>query len=110
MNFKQTIASDNDAVFLCFEEFGEDAVVNGKTTVVIVDDHELEKRNLAKSSIASSVDGISNSEVLFHINSNHFEHMPQTGKRMGFNSKTYLIDSVSEQLGMLTITLSRYSG
>lgn len=110
MNFKETIASDNDAVFLCFDEFGEDAVVNGSTTIVVVDDHELEKRNLAKSSVASGVDGVTTAEVLFYINANHFEHMPQTGKRMGFNTKTYLIDSVSEQLGMLTITLSRYSG
>lgn len=110
MNFKQSIASDNDAVFLCFEEFGEEAIVNGKPAVVVVDDHELEKRNFAKSSVASGVDGVSMSEVLFSINSSHFDHMPQTGKRMNFNDKKYLIDSVSEQIGILIITLSRYSG
>ncbi|ARD47579.1 hypothetical protein [Sporosarcina sp. P33] len=110
MNFKASVALDNDAVFLNFDEFGELAEVNGKPAVVIIDEDELEKRNLAKTSVASDVEGLSLSEVLFYISARHFDHRPQTFKRMDFNGKRYMIDAVYEQMGILTIMLSRYTG
>ncbi|MEK4713469.1 hypothetical protein [Sporosarcina sp. FSL K6-5500] len=106
--FKDFIKSDT-RTFINPSEFGEPALINGVLAVVVLDDEELERRNLSKQS-NTDTDRLSKSEVLFYIERTFFGHIPQANKIMNFNEKKYRIDTVAEQLGILTIELSRFTG
>lgn len=97
------------STFLNQDEFSEEVNVNGIMMNVVVDGDELERRNLSKQN-NTDTDRLSKSDVLFYVERTFFEHVPHANKFMSFNKKKYRIDTVAEQLGVLTIELSRLTG
>lgn len=107
MNFKDRVASDIDKVFLNANHFGSVIDVNGKVMSVTIDEDALRERNLAViKSGKLSVD-----DVLFYCNKTEFNSgIPRAEDRMLFNGIDYMISSVKDDMGMITITLKRYRG
>ena len=100
----------NDAkIFINPQEFGDLVFINGSPANVMIDDEELEKRNLARSSGLVD-DKLAKSDLLFYIESDFFDHIPQANRLIDFNGKKYRIDSASNDMGILTIVASRNSG
>lgn len=106
--FKDFLKTDVNT-FINPNEFGEPVLINGLPALVVIDDDELEKRNLSMSK-NTDIDRLSKSDLLFYIASDFFEHVPQPNKQLDFNNKKYRIDTVSNEMGILTIVLSRYTG
>lgn len=99
MNFKDSIAADLNSVFFIAEEFSETVMIEGIEMEIVRDSDSIAPGN-KKYQVASF-------DVVFHVSSSYFDEIPQTEKRMRFNNDEYLIKSVSENMGMLTIGLSR---
>lgn len=103
MDFKDMIASDIGAVFLNPQEFGEEHEVNGEKVMILLDDNALEEHNIASLDKQSA-----KSDILFYIDSKFFgPHIPRASKQMKFNGRNYRIDDVKEDVGILSIKLSR---
>lgn len=106
--FKDVVAQDT-LTFMNPTEFGEYKSVNQKPTVVMLDDDELEKRNLSRMN-NNDVDRLAISAVLFYIKKEHFANRPQPNKMMEFDGHNYRINTVSEDMGIYTIELARHTG
>lgn len=107
MNFKDRVAADIEKVFLNNNHFGSTVDVNGKNMNVTIDEDALKERNLAMIK-----DGKLNvDDVLFYCNKTEFDNgIPRVENRMMFAGVDYMISSVKDDMGMLTITLKRYRG
>ena len=107
-SFKDVVAQDS-LTFMNPVEFGEYKTVNKKPAVIMLDDDELEKRNLSRAN-NNDVDRLAISAVLFYIKKENFLHRPQPNKMMEFDGHDYRINTVSEDMGIYTIELARHTG
>jgi hypothetical protein len=103
MNFKDQLAKDLD-IFVNVNEFGSIEEIDGKPVLVVIDDDQLEKQNLKYGG-----EGLAKGELLFHVKKTDIER-PYIGKRMTFNKKPYKVLNFTENSGMYTITLVRFTG
>lgn len=103
-NFKELIQQDINTTFLNPNEFGEEVTINNSKMVVVIDEKELEKQNIAN-------DGkLAKGELLFHVNKSNFKGIPTADRLMEFEGKKYRIIKSTDNLGMLTIMLARNDG
>lgn len=97
MEFKDALENDLTNVF--FKEFAEKVCINGQMMEIVPDNYAVNKSNPDKK--------LSLCDVVFHVNSSNFEHLPKPELYMEFEGEEYKIKSVIESIGMLTIGLSR---
>lgn len=97
--FKELVQQDIKNVFVNQNEFSEKAIINFEEMEIVFDDDEVNPADMSKK--------VATYDVLFHVASSYFEYIPLPGKMMDFNGEEYFIKRVSENLGMLTIGLSR---
>jgi len=97
--FKDFLLHDVNNVFVNQDEFAEKAIIEG-VEMDIVPDTDLISPADKKYQVAAY-------DVVFHVASSYFEDIPQAEKLMNFNGRDYMIESVSNDMGMLKITLSR---
>lgn len=107
MNFKERVAADIDKVFLNVNHFGDLVTIGGKEIAVTIDEDALKERNLAMIKEGKlHVD-----DILFYCNKEEFNNRaPKVESRIPFNDAEYMVTSVKDDMGMLTITLQRYGG
>lgn len=98
--FKDFVQSDITAAFMKQDEFAETAIINDEEMIIVFDDDEVNPADKSKKVVSY--------DVLFHVASSYFEHIPMSGKMMDFNGEEYFIKRASENMGMLTIGLSRH--
>ena len=99
MDFKASLLEDINEVFLDEDEFAEKAIIEGIEMNVVLDTDMISPAD-KKYQVASY-------DVVFHVASSYFGEIPQAEKIMNFNGRDYMIESVSDNMGMLKIALSR---
>lgn len=97
--FKDFVESDITNVFVELTEFAEKAMIEG-VEMDIVRDTDAILQSDKKNQVAAY-------DHIFHVASSYFTKAPQAGKQMDFNGEVYFIITVHENMGMLTIGLSR---
>lgn len=107
MDFKDRVAADINKVFLNANHFGSVVDIHGEDVTVTIDEDALKERNLAMIKEGK----LHTDDILFYCNAKEFDNsMPRVETRMLFQDKDYMITSVKDDMGMLTITLRRYGG
>lgn len=107
MDFKKRIERDIGKVFLNNKHFGSKVDVGGKVMNITIDEDALKERNLALIK-----DGkLHTDNVLFYCDRNDFERrVPRVEELLDFGKSQYVVTSVKDDIGMLTITLRSYRG
>lgn len=97
--FKDFVQSDITTVFANEDEFAKTVLINDMPMVIISDNDAVNPADTSRQRATY--------DVLLHVSSSYFEHIPQSEMMMKFEDEKYRIKSVSENMGMLTIGLSR---
>lgn len=97
--FKDFLQQDVSNVFVNQNEFAETVIINGESMEIVRDNDAVNPSDTSKQ--------LATYDVLFHVASSYFEYIPQSEMLMEFEREEYRIKSVSDNLGMLTIGLSR---
>ena len=106
MTFKEQIALDNKKVFMNFDEFAEEHLINGKEMLCLVDNNELvnrEKRYQYKRSLYA--DGVYIKELLIYIRAEDFGPLPAVGRVLFFDKKSYVISDAINEDGIYSLCL-----
>lgn len=97
--FKDFLQQDNRNVFVNEAEFAETVMIN-RQPMKIVRDSDMLNQFSADQKLASC-------EIIFHVESFYFDHLPHPEGWMLFEGEEYRIEKVINDLGMLTIGLGR---
>lgn len=97
--FKDFFKQDMQRVFFNQNEFAE---------LVMIDETEMEIVRNSDGIFPSDIKNqVASYDVVFYVSSSYFEEIPQTETWMEFDGEYYLIKSVYNNMGLLTIGLSR---
>lgn len=102
VNLKDFLALDIQNVFFNEKEFAEVALINEVPVVVNIDDYQLQKQNLQKG------EGLTEDELLFHVKKTDiliFLDKFFIDQTLKFNGKSYKVTSITESIGVYTVTL-----
>ena len=97
--FKDFVQFDINNVFVKQDEFAKTVMINDEEMAIIQDNDAVNPSDTSQQRATY--------DVLFHVASSYFEYIPQSEMLMKFEDEVYRIKSVSENMGMLTIGLSR---
>ncbi len=89
-------------IFLNPEEFGQLHDVNGRQVLIVFDADILKERASYRD---VPTDGVFTGQVVVFIKSTDLPSMPATGSVLRLDGKMYLVNEVSESMGILEITL-----
>lgn len=103
VNFKDFLEIDIQNTFFNANEFASEAVINGVTMNIVVDDHILEKYNLKAEG-----EGLARGELLFYAPVFSFVERPFVGLRVKVDGKLYEVLNITESLGVYSIVLAGY--
>lgn len=106
MTFKEQIALDNQNVFLNFDEFAEQHLINGEQMLCLVDGNELvdrEKRYQYKRSLYA--DGVYIKELLIFVRAEDFGALPAMGRLVYFDNKGYRVTDAIDEDGIYSLCL-----
>jgi hypothetical protein len=101
MGLKDVIAEDVDSVFFNTEEFAEEAIIDGKSVPIIIDNDLLN----GKSDVL--VTGLAEDEQLILIRNKNMPNPPQTGMQMTINKKQWYVRHCLINAGILEIRIGR---
>lgn len=98
MGFKDMVAADRAAVFLDPEIFGEVYRIEGKQICIVLDTHELKKRQGSQDLL------VAESATLFYAK---VEDLPRRspGQSINVNGRECLVDDWSVDMGIATVVL-----
>lgn len=91
---------DLQATFFNLNEFATIENFDDIPITAVVAEDDLEKYNYTRE-----VKGLRRAEVLFYAKKSEFTKRPIIGNRCTFNKKTYFIQSLTEDKGLLTVIL-----
>lgn len=101
--FKDAIASDIKAVFLNSLEFADEHNINGNPVVCVVDRDVIKERN-AKT-YSEYAEGVYLEQIMIFVAKDDLSRVPVKGEMLRLDGQRYLVDEVSENMGMLEITI-----
>lgn len=104
--FKDFAAQDIQNVFVNQGEFAEPVTINHMEMMIVRDDEVVNPTD-TKMRMGDVSKQLAVYDVSFHVAASYFEHIPPVDELMDFEGEEYRIKSVSDNLGMLTIGLSR---
>ena len=98
---RQLISSDlaDDKLFFNLDGFAEEHEIDGKQVVVIVDDDELVKRQ-----IAGEVE-LDESTMLIKMRRKDLARRLTHGDRVNFDGRFYTVDRCTQMYGMITVAM-----
>ena len=104
--FKQMVQEDLTSVFLNLEEFAEPYVIDGVTLPAVLDDYVIDNadRGTLPDRIGFS-DGIYRNARRLLVKADDLGYLPTAREIMRVNNKLYMVSSVKEDMGLLTIVL-----
>lgn len=102
MTFKDIVRADIDNVFINPDEFGTMHMVNGKRTVIVIDNNELIER--AKS-IKSHMDGIYVKTTLIYVKAKDLGPLPAVGSAFDLDGKIFKVTDATNEDGLYSIHL-----
>lgn len=102
--FKDAVAADIKQVFINPLEFAELHNVNGFDIWIVVDKDVLKERLNVTSS--QYVDGVFNEEMLLYVAAKDLPRRPVIGEILRLDDEVHLVTDVSENMGVLEITIT----
>lgn len=106
MSLKQLMLDDVDAVFLDQNEFASMHNIDGRSISCIIDTHLVRERDGGQK---NQFDGLYLDEMILYVKSENLVKSPVRGSIMRVDGKVYLVSKVSEQTGLLEITIEANS-
>ena len=103
-SFKEVIAQDISAIFLNEKEFADTYNIDGKDILAVIDTDLIHERN--KRSYAEFAEGINQWHIILFVSRKDFPVLPVKDHSMIINCKNYIVDEVSDNVGVLEITLT----
>ncbi len=103
MGFKEMVAADNANVFLNLDEFADIHNLNGTECKAILQDISVEQ-SLSIRSEEYSPD-LYGSTILINCRKEDLPETPVYGQTFNVDDQLYLVESVADDMGMLTIKL-----
>jgi hypothetical protein len=103
--FKDIVKRDVLTTFLNLDEFGEKHSIDGNNLVLVFDDVELVKREQGRVITQDYVDGIYKDRKMFYVNADDLETKPRIGRILLIDNRAYRVTDVTEESGILTITV-----
>lgn len=100
--FKDTVKKDIGAVFINPEEFGDKHILNDKEVVCIVDENET---NEAKKTVSSPIEGVFVNRLTIYVKTSDMDAKPVVGEPLYLDDEMYLVNNVSDEMGVLAITV-----
>ncbi|GEN83624.1 hypothetical protein SLU01_19360 [Sporosarcina luteola] len=105
MNFKDLI-EDDLKTFVNPDEFGEPAIIEGESVIVVPDADKMKERQLAKG-----LEGeLHNEELLFYVEKSQLSFYPRPDNTAVIDGVKWRITDVQEDAGLFTITVELISG
>jgi hypothetical protein len=104
MDFKDAIAADIDKVFFTDEEFAENAMIDGKSVPIILDDDALQ----GKSDVYAM--GLAEGERLIFIKEKDLRRLPQPGEQMTIGDKQWYVKHAVSNAGVFELRIGREQG
>ena len=108
MGFKDMVAADISAVFLNPDEFGETHNLNGTECTCVIYGDETAKRSAGLLDSKRTPDGLHGDFISVCVKASDLPNIPKMGTNFKVDGQTYKVDSCTEDMGMLTMTLGAY--
>ncbi|MBO5167644.1 MAG: hypothetical protein J6B49_00900 [Phascolarctobacterium sp.] len=102
MGFKEMVAADNASVFLNLDEFAEIHNLNGTRCTAILQDISIDQTLSVGEDDYRNLYG---STILVNCRKNDLPYVPVHGQTFNVDDQLYLVESVADDMGMLTIKL-----
>lgn len=103
MGFKDQVAADIANVFINFDEFADNHVINGVSVLAVLDSDINQAR--AFNRLISVNDGVSLQLVSLFVKLSDFGYQPVEGEHMTVDGKGYFVSECLENIGVLEIKL-----
>jgi hypothetical protein len=101
MDFKDVVAADIDNVFFDTKEFAENAIIDGKSVPIILDDDALQ----GKSDVYAM--GLAEGERLIFIKEKDLRRLPQPGEQMTIGDKQWYVRHAVSNAGVFELRIGR---
>jgi hypothetical protein len=103
--FKDAVAADIKGVFLNALEFADDHEVDGNVIKVLVDDDIAEERRGRRGGGLEYADGVFRATKVIYVATEDLPRVPVESELLNLDGENYIVDKVSDNVGMLEITL-----
>lgn len=108
MTFKESAAADTKNIFFDIDEFADIHLINGKETLIVVDD---DKMNELVESKFTPLDRVYEKMVLFYARKEALGFIPRVNSSFFFDNEMYQVADVTDDgFGVLTVTIGRNIG
>jgi hypothetical protein len=101
MDFKDVIAADIDNVFFNAKEFAENAMIDGRSVPIILDDNALQ----GKSDVYAM--GLAEGERLIFIKEKDMHRLPQPGDQMSIGDEQWYVRHAVSNAGVFELRIGR---
>jgi hypothetical protein len=101
MGFKEALADDIDNVFFETKEFAEEAIIDGRSVPIILDDDAL----LGKSDVYAM--GLAEGERLIFIKAKDMHRLPQPGEQMTIGDEQWYVRHAVSNAGVFELRIGR---
>ncbi len=102
MGFQQQFMEDLDEVFFNQEEFAEQHRINGRETLVVVDNDTLAELYISRD---AHTDQIFTDAIMFCVRRKDLDFEPVVGQYLEYDGDRYLVTDVKLDTGTYTIIL-----
>lgn len=103
--FKDMVAADNRDVFLNLDEFGEEHDLNGDTYRCILQNSASVQALSIGEGINKTYPELYGDDLVVNVQTHDLSEIPVYGQIFSVDGTNYLVDTVKEDMGMLTIGL-----
>lgn len=101
--FKDAVSSDIKGVFINALEFADEHTINGETVICVVDTDLIKERGTPSSS--EYAEGVFLEQISIFVDKDDLPRVPVKGEMLRLDGDRYLVDNVSENMGVLEITI-----
>jgi hypothetical protein len=103
MNLKEQIEEDIFRVFLNPQDFGEFHTVNGSRVLSIIDKNNVHMRSTVRLQVGRGAEGVHEDSLFVYVKATEFAKPPKPHEPIEVDGKSYVIRSVSDEMGILVI-------
>ena len=102
--FKEDLAEDLRDVFFDVDEFAEEHDLNGTVCLCVLEKPRTEEKYL-RGAVYDPYEGVHGASVTVHVESRLLPEIPVEGMRFDLDGEVMLVDSCTQEAGLLSIVL-----
>ena len=108
MGFKEQVAADLTKVFLNPDEFAEEHDLNGTVCLCVIEKQRTEEKYL-RGVTYNPYEGIHGVGVTVHVEARLLPEIPVEGMQFNLDGNIMLVDSCTQEAGLLSIALNGHA-